>query len=97
MPHRVVFTPSAKQDVREARDWYDRTGLELGTAFVKEVLSLTDRIASDPRQFAEAYRDVRQSRLKRFPYVVSYRVSEEQVEVLAVLHGYRDPQVWKKR
>ena len=97
MPYRVVFTQSAKQDVREARDWYDRTSIELGTAYVNEVLSVTDRIVSNPTQFAEVYRDIRQSRLKRFPYVVSFRFRNEQVEILAVLHGHRDPQVWRKR
>ena len=79
MPHRVLFTLSAKQDIREERDWYDRTSLELGTV-LNDVLATTDRIANNPLHFAEVYRGIRQMRVKRFPYVVSYRSQNEQVE-----------------
>ncbi len=97
MPHKVFFTPSAKEDVREARDWYDITSAELGTAFVTEVFRATDRIASDPLRHGKAYGDVRQMLVKRFTYVISYRVKDERIEVLAVLHAHRDPKVWKRR
>ncbi len=97
MPRPTFFTPSAKEDVREARDWYDNTSSELGTAFVIEVLRATDRIASDPLQYAKVYGEIRQTLVQRFTYVVSFRLKDERVEILAVLHAHRDPKVWKRR
>ena len=97
MTHRVVFTPSAKQDLREARDWYNADGLGLGKALLLDVLSATNRIASNPEQYAKIYGEVRQVILKRFLYVISFRIKNDQAEVLSILHGHRNPNVWKRR
>jgi len=95
--YRVVFTSSAKQDVREARDWYDADGLGLGESFLKDVRVATNRIGSNPEYFAKTYGEIRQLILKRFLYVISYRIENDQVEILAVLHGSRNPDIWKRR
>lgn len=97
MTYRVVFTPSAKEDLRETRDWYDKDGLGLGNVVLNEILASTNRIASNPKHFAKVYGEIRQLMLPRFPYVISFRVRGEQVEVLAILHGHRNPDVWKRR
>jgi plasmid stabilization system protein ParE len=43
------------------------------------------------------YRQVRQTLVKRFPYVVCYVFEEGLVDVVAVLHGHRDPTDWQSR
>jgi toxin ParE1/3/4 len=35
--------------------------------------------------------------LRRFPYIVAYRIAEHRVEVLAVAHGHRKPGYWSDR
>lgn len=35
--------------------------------------------------------------LRRFPYVVLFRIQETRSEVIAVWHGQRDPEGWKER
>ena len=97
MPYPIVFTPLAKEDVREARDWYDNTSRDVGTAFVTDVLNATNRIASNPLHYAKTYGEVRQMLVKRFTYVIYFRLHHERVEILAVLHAHRDPKIWKRR
>jgi len=43
------------------------------------------------------WRNVRAARLRRFTYVVYYRVHEDRLEVLAVVQGNRDTAVWQSR
>ena len=50
-----------------------------------------------PEMYAAAFRGVRPAKLRRFPYVVYYRVLADRIEVLAVLHGSRDPRIWQGR
>jgi plasmid stabilization system protein ParE len=50
-----------------------------------------------PGMYAVALRDVRRAKLRRFPYLVYYRVFTDRIEVLGVLHGGQDPQVWQRR
>ena len=46
---------------------------------------------------AVTYRTVRQTLVRRFPYVVCYTFEAEEVCVIAVFHGHRDPSDWRSR
>jgi toxin ParE1/3/4 len=93
----VFFTAAAKQDLRSARDWYEGEREGLGFEFVDEVKAVIQRVESNPLSFAIAYRTTRICLVKRFPYIVVFRILADVLEVLAVIHGHRDPEVWKAR
>lgn len=93
----VILRPEAEQDLISARDWYDQQRAGLGDEFVAEVSVVFDRLAATPKLFAAIWQDVRACRVRRFPYVVYYRVLADCVEILAVLHGSRDPSAWQSR
>ena len=93
----VVFTQSAKNDVRSACDWDEKETAGLSARFMDDLLAATNRVGGNPEQFAIVYRTVRQCCMSQFPYVVSFRVASDRVEILAVLHGHRDPKQWKTR
>jgi len=48
-------------------------------------------------QFPEIREGVRRALLHRFPYSVYFKVSEEVIEVVGILHQYRNPTVWEQR
>jgi plasmid stabilization system protein ParE len=50
-----------------------------------------------PEMYAEVMKGIRRGKLRKFPYVVYYRLLPESIEVIAVLHGGRDPRMWKSR
>ncbi len=52
----------------EAYDWYERRSPGLGGAFLAEVDRQATRIAENQLQFPVILSDVRQVRLRRFPY-----------------------------
>ncbi|MBX6316080.1 MAG: type II toxin-antitoxin system RelE/ParE family toxin [Isosphaeraceae bacterium] len=54
-------------------------------------------MAATPKLFGVIWEDVRACRVGRFPFVVCYRVLADCVEVLAVLHGSRNPSEWQSR
>jgi plasmid stabilization system protein ParE len=63
-------------------------------AAVDSVLSL---IGQSPELFALVSDAIRSAVVKRFSHVVYYRVHPDRVEVVAVLRGSRDPNVWQSR
>jgi toxin ParE1/3/4 len=93
----VVIRPEAQADLLEARNWYDQKSSGLGDEFVTAFEQLLLRIEVFPELYGTSYREVRPAKLRRFPYVVYYRALTDHIEVLAVLHGSRDPRVWKYR
>ncbi|MFN3193856.1 MAG: type II toxin-antitoxin system RelE/ParE family toxin [Aureliella sp.] len=97
MSYRLLIEPLAKADIVAARDWYFSQQVGLDVEFRDQLDEVLQRIQSNPLAFAKTYRDVRQAVLKRFPYVVSFVVRDDAVRVIAILHGHRDPALWKER
>lgn len=93
----LIFRPEAQADLLAARDGYELQRGALGTAFMDAVDALLTRIQATPELYAAAHKGVRRAKVRRFPYVVFYRLLTDRIEVVAVLHGSRDPQVWQDR
>ncbi len=93
----AAFRPEAEADVLETRDWYERQQYGLGDAFRDSLDQIVVRIETMPQMYAVVFRDVRRGKLRRFPYVIYYRVLSDRIEVIAVLHGSRDPRLWQER
>jgi toxin ParE1/3/4 len=93
----IVLRPEAETDLLEARDWYEQQRAGLGGAFGEVVEEILARIHAMPELYGAVLRDVRRGKLRRFPYVVYYRVLTDRIEVIGVLHSGRDPQTWQDR
>ncbi len=93
----IVLRPEAQTDLLEARDWYEQQRPGLGEAFLERVDQMFSRIRDMPELYAGVLRDVRRGKLRKFPYVVYYRVLADRIEVIGLLHGSRDPKVWQDR
>ena len=93
----VVLRPEASQDVREARDHYEALRSGLGQTFLDRLDEVLTRIGAMPELYGVAWRNVRAVRLRQFTYVVYFRIHDDRVEVLAVMHGSRDGSAWQSR
>ena len=93
----VVLRPEASQDAQEARDYLEGQQAGLGQAFLDRLNETLAGIGAMPEMYAIVWRNVRAARLRRFTYVVYYRVHADRVEVLAVMHGSRRASAWRTR
>jgi plasmid stabilization system protein ParE len=93
----VFLRPEAQADLLAARNWYERHRAGLGDEFADAVGQLLERIELLPELYPATHRIVRRGKVRRFPYVVYYRVQPSRVEVIAILHGSRNPQIWQER
>ena len=92
----VVLSCDAEREFDEAADWYQRQA-GLGAQFVEKVRDTLARISRMPELHGIVHRDIRCARVRRFSYNVFYRVQERRIEVIAILHGHRDPSTWMSR
>lgn len=93
----VFIRRAAELDLERAEDWYDGQRPGLGREFRDAVDAVIARIAANPLAYPDRYRGARRALLRRFPYVLWYRVSATLVIVLACVHGKRDPRVMRAR
>ena len=80
-----------------AHDWYERELPGLGSRFSQELDVQVGRIASHPLRFPLRLKDMRSARLRRFPYSLFFRVTDNEIAVIACFHASRDPMVWRGR
>lgn len=91
------FSPEAEHEFDEAFDYYERQVSGLGDDFLASVDKTVDTICRLPLASACIYLDARRRSVKRFPYVVIYRLVNDTVQVVAVFHTSRNPDDWKSR
>ncbi len=93
----VILRHEAEVDVQEARDQLEAVRIGLGSQVLARVREVLARIEKMPELHGKVWQDVRAARLKQFRYIVYFIVLADRVEVLAVLHGARDPSSWQSR
>ncbi|MDP6443620.1 MAG: type II toxin-antitoxin system RelE/ParE family toxin [Pirellulaceae bacterium] len=96
-PLPIDLHPAAVDEARAAREWYAERSAAAGTAFMTELDNAIDRIRESPDRWPADLHETRRYLLKRFPYLVIYRLIEDRIQVIAVAHGKRKPGYWRHR
>ena len=92
-----IFRPAAAADVEDAYLWYQGQQAGLGEEFLAAVQTVLESITINPEIFPIIHRQTRRALLRRFPYGLFYRIIDDQIVVVACLHGRRDPRRWQSR
>jgi plasmid stabilization system protein ParE len=97
MSRKLLFRPQVAADIAETVAWYafHRPGLE--TDFVEDFHPALATIERNPFQYQIVEREIRRATLRRFPYGVMYVVSDQELLIVACLHGRRNPANWRRR
>ena|SRR5688500_11248142 len=93
----IRFTPEADAELTEARHWYSHNHQDLDLEFMQCVDDVLARVLSNPRLFPVVYRNLRRAVVRRFPFAVLYEITSNEIQVIAVFHSRRNPEVWKSR
>ena len=91
------FELDAIDEVDAAFAWYEEQRPGLGEKFFSNLLAQLDLIQENPESWALLHRNVRACTIRRFPYVVYYRIFSDRINAVAVLHGHRHPRQWRHR
>jgi plasmid stabilization system protein ParE len=97
MTRRLVLEPEAEAEIAQAAGWYEASSREVGIAFLRAVEGVLETIQQNPHQYQVIFRQVRRAPLRRFPYGLMYVASEQEIVVVACIHGRRNPKRWKGR
>ncbi len=97
MKYKVIIRPEAEDDLKKAFSWYEEKRKGLGYDFMSHVDSGLSFIEKNPEMFPPEFKETRRHLIKKFPYKIVYLIKKENIIVLAVVHGKRDPKLIKKR
>lgn len=97
MTLRLVFRPQAEAELIEAHDWYESQRAGLGQAFTDTVDQAVASIIASPLAHPRIHGETRRLVVRRFPFAIFFRVLTDELVVLAVMHGRKQPQGWRER
>jgi len=95
--YSVVVSPFADADMLSAAQWYEMQEVELGNKFLDDVEALFEYLESNPLLFSKIAANVHQAPLKKFPYVVLYKIKGKKIHIAAVFNCYQNPSKKRKR
>lgn len=94
---RVLFRPEAREDVIQARDWYEKQSAGLGGEFVRALEAAVAVASRSPDAFPEVNGGFRRVLLRRFPYSLVYQLHGDALVVLACFHHRLNPRTLSDR
>lgn len=99
MAYKIKLLPIVQTDLGKAKKWYREKSEILADEFKTEVNKEIDYIREHPEHYQRKYKELRQSLVSRFPYVIFYLLEEEQkrIIVFGILHTSRNPNIVRKR
>lgn len=88
----VVFTNEAEADLERIGDHIAEANQNRAISFVRELRQHCERLADMPKRFplAPRYEHLGVRRVVHGNYLIFYRLTDEAVEILHVLHGAQD-------
>lgn len=84
-------------EVREARRWYHVESPAVAMSLTQELRRTLMAIHEAPLRWPILRPGYRRLRLRRFPYMVVYRVSGINLDIVALAHLHRRAGYWKDR
>ncbi len=94
----IIIHSKARAELEESIAYYEQQKTGLGLALQSAIEKAIGRIQQN-LQLGASYKttEFRHYVVKRFPYVVFYVALEEVVWIVAIAHGKRRPDYWRRR
>ncbi len=98
MNYSIRYNPEVKKDIQDAVSWYNKKQSSLGKQFYKELEFYISILRKSAHCFAHRYDKIRCLPLRKFPYMIHYRlnIKTNEVRIEAVLHTSINPNKWIK-
>jgi plasmid stabilization system protein ParE len=91
------FHPAARAEAIEAAVFYEQQQAGLGARFTDALAAAVEKIRANPRLYRIAELDTRKCRLLGFPYGIIFRLRDDSIQIVAVMHLHRRPGYWSAR
>ena len=97
MKRQLEFHPEVTNDIKGSYLWYEDKLQGLGTRFLNELEDGYTAIQNFPDTWANFQYGFKRYILNKFPFSILYKVIEEKIVILAIMHNSRKPNYWINR
>lgn len=91
MSYNLIFRTRALTEIQESYIYYESRVNGLGEQFVATLENELNHIVLYPKQVKTIRKEFRQAFIKRFPFVIIYKIIDKNIVVYSVFHTSRNP------
>lgn len=93
MGYKIYVLPQANIDIYESVEWYEKQRTGLGYEFYDAVELMYQKIAKLPQSngFIDEKKVYREALMKRFPFLIIYKIEEDSIIINSVHHSKKHP------
>jgi plasmid stabilization system protein ParE len=95
MNRPIHLSDEAEDDMAAAYTWYEDRQIGLGEAYLDEVQEVLRYAASNPFAFQAVHREFHHLPMRRFPFLIIYKIGEQDLQVYRIFHTGQNPEKWK--
>ena len=95
--YKIEFHPGALKEAESAIQWYVERSSPASSAFIAELTHAVDKISHAPNRWPKYKDETRRYFFPRFPFSLIYRVKNDVIQIIAVMHHRRKPGYWSNR
>ena len=97
MKYSLLVSDSANEDAIVIFDWYEEKLSGLGDRFIKELEIAKVDLLNNPLVFAIRKKNIRRMVMRKFPYKLFYKIYDDKIVILAIIHARRSSRFVKGR
>ncbi len=93
MQFELIISPTALSETDDAYVYYEESSVGLGDRFLKSLEDIYKKLSETPKFYGyiSNAKDLRDVKLKNFPFVVIFQIVNDTVFVLRVFNTSRNP------
>lgn len=92
---KVLFADAARAESLEAFDYYQQRSEQAARRFLEQLESACAWLGEHPTTGRPLSPRTRRYLMKVFPYIVVYRIHDDALWIIGVVHEKRDPKSWR--
>lgn len=93
----IELSNEAEEDFDKAYNYYFQESERVANNFYYKTDKSFKALIQNPFGYQKVYKDVRRFVMKKFPFVIYYRIKGIFVKIIAIFHTSRNPQIWQDR
>lgn len=94
---KIEISAEAENDFDSSYFFYFNESPGLANKFYQRISTSLESIKKSPHTYPVAHKNLRKFKVKTFPFVIYYKIDGFVIQVIAIFHTSRNPQVWNTR
>ncbi len=94
---KIILHPLAEEDLDESIRYYVNIDKNLKNKFLKELDYTFNQIKDNPNLYPLVTKHSHKKVMQKFPYIIYYTTYDNNINILAIFHTSRNPNILNKR